>query len=176
MYSYLLHAARPFSCGVIAGPPFCGRRLVHCSRLPAAAMPENQGQDSSLFSSQAVIGLSPCVLNNVQAVVVECGPGANSSTYNKEKVVAEASKDRASLSKSPLPEEMPPPTAEEPPVGPNGGNPLPKRKRGAITPSSQQRAKRPKWLGVGVTRHWLPPLPPRKPVTVGGEAGARPET
>ena len=107
-------------------------------------MPENQGQDSSLFSSQAVIGLSPCVLNNVQAVVVECGPGANSSTYIKEKVVAEASKDRASLSKSPLPEEMPPPTAEEPPVGPNGGNPLPKRKPGAITPSSQPKGKTPK--------------------------------
>ena len=104
-------------------------------------MAESQGQDSSLFSSQAVIRLSPCVLNNVQAVVVECGPGANSSTCIKEKVVAEAVKDRASLSKSPLPEEMPPPTAEGTPVGPNGGTPLPKRKRGAITPSSQPKGK-----------------------------------
>ena len=104
-------------------------------------MAESQGQDSSLFSSQAVIRLSPCVLNNVQAVVVECGPGANSSTCIKEKVVAEAAKDRASLSKSPLPEEMPPPTAEGTPVGPNGGTPLPKRKRGAITPSSQPKGK-----------------------------------
>ena len=100
-------------------------------------MAESQGQDSS----QAVIRLSPCVLNNVQAVVVECGPGANSSTCIKEKVVAEAAKDRASLSKSPLPEEMPPPTAEGTPVGPNGGTPLPKRKRGAITPSSQPKGK-----------------------------------
>ena len=114
------------------------------SRLPTAAMAESQGQDSSLFSSQAVIRLSPCVLNDVQAVVMECGPGANSSTYNKEKVVAEASKDRTSLSKSPLPEEMPPPTAEGTPAGPNGGTPLPKRKRGAITPSSQPKGKTPK--------------------------------
>ena len=142
------------------------------SRLPTAAMAESQGQDSSLFSSQAVIGLSPCTLNNVQAVVMECGPGANSSTYIKEKVVAEASKDRASLSKSPLPQEMPPPTADGTPAGPNGGTPLPKRKRGAITPSIQPRGKTPKVVRVGVTRHWLPPLPPRKPVTVGGEAGA----
>ena len=95
--SCLLRAARLFYCGVSAGPPFCGRRLVHCPRLPTAAMAESQGQDSSLFSSQAVIRLSPCVLNNVQAVVMECGPGANSSTYTKEKVVAEASKDRVSL-------------------------------------------------------------------------------
>ena len=93
-------------------------------------MAESQGQDSNLFSSQAVIGLSPCTVNNVQAVVMECGPGANSSTYIKEKVVAEASKDRASLSQSPLPEDMPPPTAEGTPAGPNGGTPLPKRKRG----------------------------------------------
>ena len=71
-------------------------------------------------------------LNDVQAVVVECGPGANSSTDIKEKVVAEAAKDRASLSQSPLPEEMPPPT------------PLPKKKRGAITPSSPPRGKAPK--------------------------------
>ena len=130
-----------FYCGASAGPLFCGRRWVYCSRLPTAAMAESQGQDSSLFSSQAVIRLSPCVLNNVQAVVMECGPGANSSTYNKEKVVAEASKDRASLSKSPLPEEMPPPTAERTSAGPNGGTPLPKRKRGAITPSSQPKGK-----------------------------------
>ena len=130
MYSCLLHAARLFSCGVSAGPLSCGGRLVYCSRLPTAAMAESQGQDSSLFSSQAVIRLSPCVLNNVPAVVVECGPGANSSTYIKEKVVAVASKDRASLSESPLPEEIPPPTAEGNPVGPNGGIPLPKRKRG----------------------------------------------
>ena len=107
-------------------------------------MAESQGQDSSLFSSQAVTRLSPCVLNNVQAVVVECSPGANSSTCIKEKVVAEASKDRASLSESPLPEEMPPPTAEGTPVGPNGGTPLPKRKRGVITPSSQPKGKTPK--------------------------------
>ena len=40
----------------------------------------------------------------------------------KEKVVAEASKDRASLSESPLPEEVPPTTAEVTPVGPNGDN------------------------------------------------------
>ena len=80
-------------------------------------MAESQGQDSSLFSSQAVIGLSPCTVNNVQAVVMECGPGANSSTDIKENVVAEAAKDRASLSQSPLPEEMPPPTAEGPPRG-----------------------------------------------------------
>ena len=99
---------------------------------------------SSLFSSQAVIRLSPCVLNNVQAAVVECGPGADSSTYTKEKVVAEAAKDRASLSMSPLPEETPPPTAEGTPVGPNGGTALPKRKRGAITPSSQPKGKAPK--------------------------------
>ena len=82
------------------------------------------------------------MLTNVQAVVMECGPGANSSTYTKEKVVAEASKDRASL--SPLPQEMPPPTAEGTPAGPNGGTPLPKRKRGAITPSSQPKGKTPK--------------------------------
>ena len=143
LYSCLLHAARPFYCGVSAGPLFCGRRLVYCSRLPVAAMAESQGQDSSLFSSQAVIRLSPCVLNNVQAVVMECGPGANSSTCIKEKVVVEASKDRASLSESPLPEEMPPPTAEGTPAGPNGGTPLPKRKRGAITPSSQPKDKTP---------------------------------
>ena len=106
MYSCLLNAARLFFyCGASAGPPFCGRRLVYCSRLPTAAMAESQGQDSSLFSSQAVTRLSPCVLNNVQAVVVECSPGANSSTCIKEKVVAEASKDRASLSESPLPED-----------------------------------------------------------------------
>ena len=103
-------------------------------------MAESQSQDSS----RAVIRLSPCVLNNVQAVVVECGPGANSSTYIKEKVLAEAAKDRASLSKSPLPKEMPPPTAEGTPVGPNGGTPLTKRKRGAITPPSQPKGKAPK--------------------------------
>ncbi len=85
-------------------------------------MTDSQGQDWSLFSSQAVIRLSPCILNSVQAVVVECGPGANSGTYIKEKVVAEASKDRASLSESPLPEEVPPTTAEVTPVGPNGDN------------------------------------------------------
>ena len=143
LYSCLLHAACPFYCGVSAGPLFCGRRLVYCSRLPVAAMAESQGQDWSLFSSQAVVRLSPCVLNNVQAVVMECGPGANSSTYIKEKVVAEASKDRASLSESPLPEDMPPPTAEGTPAGPNGGTPLPRRKRGAITPSSQPKGKTP---------------------------------
>ena len=165
-----------FYCGASAGPPFCGRRLVYCSRLPTAAMAESQGQDSSLFSSQAVIRLSPCVLNNVQAVVVECGPGANSSTYIKEKVVAEASKDRASLSESPLPEEVPPPTVEVTPVGPNGDHPCLKESGGRSLPPFSQGAKRPKWLGVGVIRHWLPPLPPTKPVTVGGEAGARPGT
>ena len=74
---------------------------------------------------------------------MECGPGANSSTCIKEKVVAEASKGRASLSESPLPEDMPPPTAEGTPAGPNGGTPLPKRKRGAITPSSQPKGKTP---------------------------------
>ena len=68
----------------------------------------------------------------------------------KEKVVAEASKDRASLSESPLPEEMPPPTAEGPPVGPNSGTRLPKRKRGAITPSSQPKGETPTVVGVGV--------------------------
>ena len=39
---------------------------------------------------------------------------------------------------------MPPPTAEGTPAGPNGGTPLPKRKRGAITPSSQPKGKTPK--------------------------------
>ena len=149
---------------------------VYCSRLPTAAMTDSQGQDWSLFSSQAVIRLSPCILNSVQAVVMECGPGANSSTYTKEKVVAEASKDRASLSKSPLPEDMPPPTAEGTPAGPNGGTPCLNESGGRSLPPASQRAKHPKWLGVGVIRLWLPPLPPRKPVTVGGEAGARPGT
>ena len=129
---------------------------VYCSRLPTAAMADSQGQDSSLFSSQAVIRLSPCIRNSVQAVVVECGPGANSSTYIKEKV--------------------PPPTVEVTPVGPNGDNPCLKESGGRSLPPFSQGAKRPKWLGVGVIRHWLPPLPPTKPVTVGGEAGARPGT
>ena len=177
-FSVGVSAARcaSFYCGVSAGPTFCGRRLVHCSRLPTAAMAESQGQDSSLFSSQAVIRLSPCMLNNVQTVVMECGPGANSSTYNKEKVVAEASKDRTSLSESPLPEEMPPPTAEGTPAGPTVAPPCLKESGGRSLPPASRRAKHPKWLGVGVIRHWLPPLPPRKLVTVGGEAGARPGT
>ena len=176
LVSCLLRAVRPFYCGVSAGPPFCGRRLVHCSRLPTAAMAESQGQDSSLFSSQAVIGLSPCTLNNVQAVVMECGPGANSSTYIKEKVVAEASKDRASLSKSPLPEEMSPPTAEKTPAGPNGGTPLPKRKRGAITPSSQPKGKTPKVARSRSDSALATSSTSQKASHVGGEAGARPGT
>ena len=109
-------------------------------------MADSQGQDWSLFSSQTVIRLSPCILNSVQAVVVECGPGANSSTDIKEKVVAEASKDRASLSEFPLPEEMPPPTAEGTPVGPNGDNLCLKECGGRSLPPFSQGAKRPKWL------------------------------
>ena len=68
------------------------------------------------------------------------------------------------------------PLRRGPPRGPTVAPPCLKESGGQSLPPASQRAKRPKWLGVGVTRHWLPPLPPRKPVTVGGEAGARPGT
>ena len=68
------------------------------------------------------------------------------------------------------------PLRRGPPWGPAVAPPCLKESGGRSLPPASQRAKRPKWLGVGATRHWLPPLPPRKPVTVGGEAGARPGT
>ena len=77
-----------------------------------AAVAEFHGQDSN-----PTIRLSPSKLKNVQAVNMECGPGSNSNTYIKEKVVAEAAEDRPSLSKSPLPEEMPPPNGRRYPCG-----------------------------------------------------------
>ncbi len=106
-------------------------------------MAECHGQDSN-----PTIRLSPSKLKNVQAVNMECGPGSNSNTYIKEKVVAEAAEDRPSLSKSPLPEEMPPPTAEGTPVG-TGATPVQKRKRGAATPNTSNSQPKGKTAKVG---------------------------
>ena len=72
-----------------------------------------QKQQKKPDSSHPIIRLSPTSLNQVQAVQLVCRP--ESGTH--EKVVAEQHQDRTSLSKSPLPVVMPPPTAEGTPVG-----------------------------------------------------------
>ena len=68
------------------------------------------------------------------------------------------------------------PLRRGPPWGPTVAPRCLKESGGRSLRLVHRGAKRLKRSEVGVTRHWLPPLPPRKPVTVGGEAAARPGT
>ena len=102
--------------------------------------------------------------------------GPQSSTYFKQKVGAEAAKDRLSLSKSPLPEEMPPAAhSRGHPCGCHQRNIRAKEKAGKRGGGegfpANQRERRPKSARVEITLATMP-SPYQKATTSGrGRAG-----